>query len=158
MTIPPEDLKPLGHILEASGWGLSLAVTASAGRKHQTFLNMEAYMAIDHSQIAKFCQKHHITRMLTYVHPSHSPEVRGRVMNFLVDFEPGYTPGYFVMPNHPSRQPFGLLDMEEELAGLVGEDFAFITDFAGIGRYFRSKAVDDARAAAVLLYPVEKTE
>ena len=24
MTIPPEDLKPLGHILEASGWILSL--------------------------------------------------------------------------------------------------------------------------------------
>ena len=115
-------------------------------------------MAIDHSQIAKFCQKHHITRMLTYVHPSHSPEVRGRVMNFLVDFEPGYTPSFFVMPSAPGLQPVALMDMEEELAGLVGEEFAYIMDFAGIGPHFRSKAVDDARAAAVLLYPVEKTE
>ena len=114
-------------------------------------------MAIDQAQIAKFCQKHHITRMLTYVHPNRRPEVRGRVKDFLVDFEPGYTPGYFVMPSHTGRQRFGLLDMEEELAGLVGEEFAYIMDFAGIGPHFRSKDVDDARAAAVLIYPVEKT-
>lgn len=114
-------------------------------------------MAIDQSQIAKFCQKHHITRMLTYVHPSRRPEVRGRVKDFLVDFEPGYTPGYFVMPSYKGLQRYGLLDMEEELAGLVGEEFAFITSIAGIGPHFRSKDVDDARAAAVILYQDEKT-
>ena len=114
-------------------------------------------MEIDKAKIAKFCQKHHITRMLTYVHPSRSPEVRGRVKDFLVDFEPGYTPGFFVMPSYTGLQRFGLLDMEEELAGLVGEEFAFIMDFAGIGPHFRSKDVDDARAAAVLIYPVEPT-
>ena len=114
-------------------------------------------MEIDQAQIAEFCQKYHITRMLTYVHPSRSPEVRGRVKDFLVDFEPGCTPGYFGIPNAPGLMSIGLLDMEEELAGLVGEEFAHIMSIAGIGPHFRSKDVDDARAAAVLLYPVEKT-
>ena len=114
-------------------------------------------MEIDQAQIAKFCRKHHITRMLTYVHPNRRPEVRGRVMDFLVDFEPGYTPGYFVMPSHTGRQRYGLLDMEEELAGLVGKECAYIMSFAGIGPHLRSKAVDDARARAEPIYPAEKT-
>ena len=114
-------------------------------------------MEIDQGQIAEFCRKHHITRMLTYVHPNRRPEVRGRVMDFLVDFEPGYTPSYFVMPSAPGRQPTSVLDMEEELAGLVGKEFAYIMDFDGISPHLRSKAVDDARARAEPLYPVGKT-
>ena len=113
-------------------------------------------MDIDHSRIAELCQKYHITRMLRYVHPHRTAAQQERRMDFLVDFEPGYTPGFFGAPYNPRLLPYGLLDIEEDLAGIVGKEWAYIIDFDGIGPHFRSKALDDARSMAEPLYPVEK--
>ena len=111
---------------------------------------------IDQSRIAELCRKYHITRMLHYVHPHRTDAEQERRMDFMVDFEPGYTPGFFGAPNNPRLLPYGLLDIEEDLAGIVGKEWAYIMSFSGIGPHFRSKALDDARAMAEPIYPVEK--
>ena len=58
-------------------------------------------MQLDSKAIAKFCQKHHITRMLRYTDPFRPAAEKERVMDFLVDFEPGHIPGYFDMFGGP---------------------------------------------------------
>ena len=113
-------------------------------------------MEIDQSRIAELCRKYHITRMLHYVHPHRTDAEQDRRMDFMVDFEPGYTPGFFGAPNNPRLLPYGLLDIEEDLAGIVGKEWTYLMPFDGISPYFRSKEVDDARAMAEPVYPVEK--
>ena len=113
-------------------------------------------MDIDQSRIAELCRKYHITRMLHYVHPHRTAAEQDRRMDFMVDFEPGYTPGFFGAPNNPRLLPYGLLDIEEDLAELVGREWTYIMSFSGIGPHFRSKELDDARAMAEPVYPVEK--
>ena len=113
-------------------------------------------MEIDQSRIAELCRKYHITRMLHYVHPHRTDAEQERRMDFMVDFEPGYTPGFFGVTNHPGLLDYGLLDIEEDLAGIVGKEWTYLMPFDGISPYFRSKEVDDARAMAEPVYPVEK--
>ena len=105
-------------------------------------------MDFDSSVIAEFCQKHRITRMLSYTYPFHKAEDKDCVLDFLVDFEEGHTPGYFDMSGGP-----GLIGMEEELAEILGKKYAYIQSFDGIGPHFRSKLLDDARAMAEPVYP-----
>ena len=107
-------------------------------------------MELDSKAIAKFCQKHHITRMLNYAHPHRPVAERNQVMDFLVEFEPGHAPGYFDMFGGP-----GLIGMEEELAEMLGKECVYLMSISGIGPHFRTKALDDARAAAKPLYPVQ---
>ena len=108
-------------------------------------------MKIEASQIAEFCQKHHITRMLSYVHPHRPAAERENVMDFLVDFEPGHIPGYFDMFGGP-----GLLGMEEELAGMLGKEQAYLHSSTGIPP-LRKKALANALAMAEPLYPAPET-
>ena len=107
-------------------------------------------MEIEKSQIAEFCQKHHITRMLRYTDPSRPAAEKERVMDFLVDFEPGHIPGYFDMFGGP-----GLIGMEEELAEMVGKEQAFLHSSTGIPAG-RKKALADAFAKAEPLYQAPK--
>ena len=108
-------------------------------------------MEFDSSAIAEFCQKHHITRMMSYIYPFHKTEDKDHVLDFLVDFEDGHTPGYFDMSSGP-----GLIGMEEELAELLGKKYAYINTYEGIGPHLRSKLLDDARAMAKPVYQAPK--
>ncbi len=103
--------------------------------------------------ITEFCQRNHITRMLTYTHPHRIGDEKGNTVDVLVDFAPGHTPGYFDMSGGP-----GLIGMEEELAELFGKKYGYIMSFDGIGPHFRSKDLDDARAIAKPVYPLPKAE
>ena len=38
----------------------------------------------------------------------------------------------------------------------MGREWTYLMSFSGIGPHFRSKALDDARAMAEPVYPVEK--
>lgn len=104
------------------------------------------------AQIAEFCQKHHITRMMSYIYPFHKAEDKDHVMNFLVDFEEGHSPGYFDLSGGP-----GLIGMEEELAEILGKKYAYIGTFKGRSRYLRTKPLDDAQAKAQMVYQAPKT-
>ena len=53
-------------------------------------------------EITEFCKKNHITKMMSYPYPFHSAAGKDSVLDFLVDFEPDHTPGYFGM-NRRSR-------------------------------------------------------
>ena len=108
-------------------------------------------MEFDSEAIAKFCQKHHIARMLRYTDPSRPAAEKERVMDFLVDFEPGHAPGYFDMFGGP-----GLIGMEEELAEMMGKEQAFLHSSTGIPAG-RKKALADAFAKAEPLYHAPKT-
>lgn len=104
-------------------------------------------MEFDSSVIAKFCQKHHITRMLSYNHPSRTAAEKERVLDFLVDFEPGHSPGYFDMTGGP-----GLIGMEEELAELLGKEQVYLDGPGGDNLLFPSKSLDEAIAMAEPFY------
>ena len=108
-------------------------------------------MEIDKSQIAEFCQRHHITRMLNYADPTRPAAEKNTVMDFLVDFAPGRIPGYFDMFGGP-----GLLGMEEELAEILGKEWAYLHSSTGIP-YGRKKGLADAFAMGELLYQDAKT-
>ena len=104
-------------------------------------------MEFDLSAIAEFCQKHHIIRMSAYVNPSRSAAERERVMDFLVDFEPGHAPGYFDMFGGP-----GLIGMEEELAEMLGKEQIILMTSTGMPSG-RKKALSGALSKAEHLYP-----
>ena len=109
-------------------------------------------MEIEKSQIAEFCQRNHITRMLNYNDPSRTSTEKERVLDFLVDFAPGHIPGYFDMFGGP-----GLIGMEEELAELLGKEQVYLHSSTGIPSG-RKKALADTLAKAKLLYQAVKTE
>ncbi len=108
-------------------------------------------MEIETSPIAEFCQKHHITRMLSYANPNLTAAEKESVLDFIVDFAPGHIPGYFDMSGGP-----GLIGMEEELALMLGKEQVYLHSSTGINPFFRTKAVDDAIAAAKPLYQATK--
>ncbi len=103
-------------------------------------------MEFDSAAIAKFCQKHHITRMLHYNHPSRHGACQRQVVDFVVDFAPGHMPGYFDMFGAP-----GLIGMEEELAGLLGKKQAFMQSSTGIPEG-RKKALADSLKKGYTIY------
>ena len=108
-------------------------------------------MEVDMSQITDFCQKNHITRMLSYTHPHRTAAERNKVLDFLVEFEPGHLPGYFDMKGGP-----GLIGMEEDLAEMLGKEWVYMITPSGIGPHFCTKALDDARAIAKPIYQAPK--
>ncbi len=108
-------------------------------------------MEFDLDAIAEFCQKHHITRMLRFIHPSRTAAEKERAMDFLVDFAPGHIPGYFDMFGGP-----GLIGMEEELAEMIGKEQVFLHSSTGIPSG-RKKAMAGAFAMSESIYQTTKT-
>ena len=108
-------------------------------------------MELDSEAIAKFCQKHHITRMRNYANPHRTAAQSVKVPEFLVDFEPGHIPGYFDMFGGP-----GLLGMEEELALLLGTEEAYLQSSTGLSPYLRQKDLQGALSAGEPLYQAVK--
>ena len=108
-------------------------------------------MEIEKLQIAEFCQKHHITRMRIYPNPHRTAAQRAKVPEFLVDFEPGHTPGYFDMFGGP-----GLLGMEEELALLLGKEEAYLMSSSGLSPSLRQRDLAGALSEGEPLYEATK--
>ena len=108
-------------------------------------------MEFDTNAIAEFCQKHHITRMRSYANPHRTAAQSVKAPEFLVDFEPGHTPGYFDMFGGP-----GLLGMEEELALLLGTEEAYLQSSTGLSPYWRQKDLEGTLSKGEPLYQVTK--
>lgn len=108
-------------------------------------------MEFNSKAIAEFCQRHYITRMLLFIHPSRTAAEKESVVDFLVDFAPGHIPGYFDMFGGP-----GLIGMEEELAEMVGKEQAYLHSSTGIPAG-RKEALSDAFAKAEPWYQATKT-
>ena len=108
-------------------------------------------MEIEKSQIAEFCQRHHITRMRGYANPHRTAAQREKVPEFLVDFEPGHIPGYFDMFGGP-----GLIGMEEELALLLGTEEAYMQSSTGLSPSLRQKDLEGALSVGKPLYEITK--
>ena len=104
-------------------------------------------MEIEKLQISEFCQKHHITRMRSYANPHRTAAQREKVPEFLVDFEPGHSPGYFDMSGGP-----GLIGMEEELALLLGTEEAYLMSSTGLSPSLRQKDLEGALSVGEPLY------
>ncbi len=87
-------------------------------------------------ELARFCQRNHIRKLSLFgsiLTPHFRPESD---IDVLVEFEPEHVPTYF-----------GLVGMEQELAGIFGQKVDLRTP-GELSRYFR----DQVLAAAVVQY------
>jgi len=94
-----------------------------------------ARIAVDREKIADFCRRHHIQRLSFFgsvLRDDFGPESD---VDVLVEFEPEKTPGFF-----------GLFDMEEELAAILGVNRKIeIRTPRDLSRYFRVEVVAGAQ-------------
>ena len=93
-----------------------------------TYHNIE----IPRERLAEFCQRNHIRRLSVFgsiLHGDFGPESD---VDFLVEFEPGKTPGLF-----------GMAEMEIELSEIIGRK-ADLRTAEDLSRYFRDKVVREA--------------
>ncbi|MBN1200325.1 MAG: nucleotidyltransferase family protein [Anaerolineae bacterium] len=71
---------------------------------------MPTQIPIPHDQIAAFCERHHIRRLLLFGSVLRADFRPDSDVDVLVEFEPGHVPGFF-----------GLCAMQEELTDLFGQ-------------------------------------
>ncbi len=86
---------------------------------------------IDRAAIADFCRRHHIRRLALFgsVLGSHFDDDSD--VDVLVEFEPGYTPG------------FGFFGIQDELSELLGRKVDLNTPHF-LSRYFRDRVLQEA--------------
>jgi len=101
-----------------------------------THINQPLPIAIPQDQIAAFCRRHHICRLSLFGSVLRSDFTSDSDVDFLVEFEPGETPGYL-----------GLAGMEIELTEMIGRKADLRTP-QELSPYFR----DDVLREAVLQY------
>lgn len=93
-----------------------------------------ANIALDRTQIADFCQRHHIIRLSLFgsvLRDDFGPESD---VDVLVEFAPGKTPGFF-----------GIFDMEEELARTLSIDQKVdLRTPYDLSKYFREEVIAGA--------------
>ena len=91
-----------------------------------------ARIAVDRTQIADFCRKHHIRRLAFFGSVLRDDFRPDSDVDVLVEFEPGERVGFI-----------RLAAMERELSELLGREADLRTP-ACLSRYFRSKVVEGA--------------
>lgn len=87
---------------------------------------------IPRDRLAEFCRRNHIRRLSLFgslLHGDFGPESD---VDFLVEFEPGKTPGLF-----------GMAEMEIELSEIIGRK-ADLRTAEDLSRYFRDQVVREA--------------
>jgi predicted nucleotidyltransferase len=93
---------------------------------------MPPHIAINRSDLADFCRRHHIRRLALFgsvLRDDFRPESD---VDVLVEFEPGHVPG------------FAFFDLQEELGGLLRRKVDLHTP-ASLSRYFRERVVSEAQ-------------
>jgi hypothetical protein len=84
-------------------------------------------------RIAEFCQRNHIRKLSLFGSAIHGNATPESDMDFLVEFEPGATPGYL-----------GLARMERELSEIIGGRKADLRTPNELSRYFREEVLAEA--------------
>lgn len=87
---------------------------------------------IPHTQLAEFCQRHHIRRLALFGSVLRADFTPESDVDWLVEFEPGQVPGYI-----------RLASMESELSDLIGRKADLRTPNE-LSRYFREDVLDSA--------------
>jgi len=98
---------------------------------------MNKNIAVRKDKIADFCKHHHIRRLAIFGSALRGDFDRESDVDVLVDFEAGYTPGFFK-----------LFEIEEELSGVFGGRKVDLRTPEDLSRYFRDEVV----AAAEVQY------
>jgi uncharacterized protein len=98
---------------------------------------MSARIAVPRDQIADFCQRNHVRRLALFGSVVREDFGPTSDVDILVEFEEGYTPGFF-----------GLARMERELSEVFGGRKVDLRTRADLSRYFRDEVV----AAAERVY------
>jgi predicted nucleotidyltransferase len=87
---------------------------------------------VPHSQIAAFCQKHHISKLSLFGSVLRSDFTPDSDIDVLVEFETGFVPGFI-----------SLSKMEIELSNILERQVDLRTP-AELSRYFRQDVLDSA--------------
>jgi predicted nucleotidyltransferase len=93
---------------------------------------MPAQIPIPHDQIAAFCERHHIRRLLLFGSVLRADFRPDSDVDVLVEFEPGHTVGFITFAA-----------MEIELSEIIGRKADLRTP-ASLSRYFRQQVMDMA--------------
>lgn len=94
---------------------------------------MNGNIAIDKEEIANFCRRYHIVRLLIFGSALRDDFGPDSDIDVLADFEPGHVPGFF-----------RLSDMQEELSGAFSGRQVDLRTPQDLSRYFRDKVVAQA--------------
>jgi hypothetical protein len=84
-------------------------------------------------QIALFCRERHIRRLSIFGSMLRSDFTPDSDIDLLVEFEPGYIPGFF-----------GIARMERELSTLFGGRKVDLRTPEDLSRYFRQQVLEEA--------------
>ena len=87
---------------------------------------------VDRERLTEFCRRHHIRRLSLFGSVLRGDFASDSDVDFLVEFEPGHTPGLF-----------GIAGMESELTQMVGRQ-ADLRTAEDLSRYFREQVVREA--------------
>ncbi len=90
---------------------------------------MSAQISIDREQIAAFCRRHHIRKLALFgsvLREDFSPDSD---VDVLVEFDPDHVPGLF-----------GLVEMQDELSRIMGQQVDLIT-YKSLIRRLRDRVI-----------------
>ena len=96
-------------------------------------MNTKAGIELPSAKIIEFCQRHHIRRLSLFGSVLREDFGPSSDIDFLVEFEPGHTPGLF-----------GITGMEIDLTALLGRK-ADLRTAEELSRYFRQEVLDTAK-------------
>ncbi len=97
--------------------------------------NRQLPIPIPQTQIAQFCQQHHIRQLALFGSILRDDFTPQSDIDILVQFEPGHTPG------------FAFIDLQDQLSKLLGRTVDLNTP-QDLSRYFRDQVI----AAAEVIY------
>ncbi len=95
-------------------------------------------VSIKRERLHAFCRHHHVSRLALYGSVLNEDFDENSDIDVLVEFEPDHVPGYF-----------RLLDMEEQLSGILGGRVVDLRTPNELSRYFREDVMRDARTEYV---------
>lgn len=90
-------------------------------------------LGLDDDRLATFCAKHHIARLSLFGSVLTGRDRPTSDVDFLVEFEPGHTPGLLA-----------LVEMEAELSRLLGGRKVDLRTPGDLSRYFREDVLRSA--------------
>ena len=88
---------------------------------------LKARLQYDEEALAELCSKHRVRRLDLFGSRAKGTAREGSDVDLLVEYEPGHVPGLL-----------GLLEFQEELAGLLDQEVDLITS-GGLSPYMRDE-------------------
>ncbi len=86
------------------------------------------------AEIRDYCRRHHIRKLSLFGSVLREDFDRDSEIDFLVEFEPGHTPGLL-----------GIAEMEQELSRLIGSRKVDLRTPEDLSRYFRDEVIAEAK-------------